>query len=385
MTRTIDQQEPVGRAPPGRARRSGRLKKAGLCVASLAAAICIAEAVVRVLGLGAPVYAPRRFEPQKGIPFTKIEKGPIVYQPNVTFWSVYDPAGDRRGYLGSEGKVVYEINQYGMRGPAVPVEKGPGVFRIVCLGDSITFGEGVRYADTYPAKLGELLSAATPGRRVEVINAGVQGYGTKDEAAFLLLRGLQFKPDVVTLELFLNDAMPYAETIRQNEAMTKDFTLSWPARISRIAEIVERRRQAASLQEEYFKSIRQSFRSEQWSDCRAVLKGLQQVAGEDHFRFIVVVFPVLWDLDGKYPFEDIHAQIAEACREAGCEFVDLLTVYRGRQAQDLWVHPTDQHPNEITHKLAAEAIAKRLTGTRGRRRGARGGERRAGGVGRLVR
>jgi hypothetical protein len=359
MARRIDQREAMGEARPG---QSHLLKKLGLCAGGLVVAICIAEGAVRVLGLGPPVYAPRHFEPQKGIPFTTLENGPIVYQPNVTFWSVYDPAGDQRGYFGPEGRVAYEINQYGMRGPAVPIEKAAGAFRIVCLGDSITFGEGVRYADTYPARLAELMSAAMAGRRVEVIDAGVQAYGTKDEAAFFLLRCLQFKPDVVTLEFFLNDAMPYAETIRQNEAMTRDFTLSWPARISRIGEIVERGRRTASTEEEYFEAIRRSFRSPEWNDCREVLKGLQQVAREERFRLVVVIFPVLWDLDAKYPFEDIHAQIAEACRGAGCEFIDLLGISRGRRAQELWVHPTDQHPNEVAHRLAAAAIGERLRG-----------------------
>ncbi|HVP13463.1 MAG TPA: SGNH/GDSL hydrolase family protein [Phycisphaerae bacterium] len=343
--------------PPGR-RPSKRL---ALLITSLVLAIVGAEAAVRLLRLGPPVYAPHRFEPGGGIPFTRIENGPIVYQPNTVFCSVYDPAGDTRGYLGPDGRIKYEINQYGMRGPALPVEKTPGAYRIICLGDSITFGEGVRYADTYPARMADLLGAAMPGRRVEVINAGVQAYGTKDEAAFFLLRCLRFQPDVVTLGFFLNDATAYAETIRQNEAMTRDLDLSLPARISRIWEIIERRGRTAALQEEYFEAIRRGFQSSEWADCREVLKGLQQVGREDRFRLIVVLFPVLWELDGSYPFQDIHARIAEACRAAGCEFIDLLPAYRGRCAEDLWVHPTDQHPNEVAHGLAAKAIVDYLT------------------------
>lgn len=346
-------------SPPTPTRRSrpARWRRPGLLGASLLVACGLAEVVVRVFHLGPPVYVAHRFEPYAGIPFTQLPRGPIVYQPSKTFWSVYDPAGDRRGYFAADNRVVYEINEHGMRGPARPVQKAPGVFRVLCLGDSITFGEGVRYPDTYPAQLERLLAAATPGRQVEVLDAGVQGYGTKDEAAFYLLRGGQFHPDVVTLGFFLNDAAEFAETICQNEAMTKDAVLSLPARVSRVWEIFERRRYAARLQRDYFDSIRRSFNSPRWAECREVLSGMTQVAREDSFRLVVVLFPVLWDLDAAYPFDDLHALIAAACREAGCEFIDLLEVYRGHRAEDLWVHPTDQHPNEIAHRLAAERIA----------------------------
>lgn len=287
--------------------------------------------------------------------------GPIVYQPNVTFASVYDPACDDRGYLGPDGRIIYHINSLGMRGPEMSLEKPGNGFRVVCLGDSITFGEGVRYEDTYPVLLATMLDKRMPGRSVEVMNAGVQGFGTNDAAVFFLRRGLSFKPDVVTLGFFLNDAMPYEETIRQNEAITDEMTLSGFAQISRIWEVFERSRRAATIQAEYFDSIRASFDAPEWDRCKQILSGLQhEVAEKDGFRFVVVLFPVLYDLDASYPFRDIHAKIEQACKSAGCEFIDLLKVYEGRRAESLWVHPVDQHPNEVAHRLAAESIAAHL-------------------------
>ncbi len=323
----------------------------------LAVGLLLAEGAVRVLRPGPPVCVSRRFEPRAGIPFTRIENGPIAYQANTTFASVYDPGCDVRGYLGGDGRVTYEINEYGMRGPAVRLAKGAEVFRVVCLGDSITFGEGVRYPDTYPARLERLLGPTMPGRRVEVLNAGVQGYGTKEAAAFYLLRCAAFRPDVVILGFFLNDVVDSGETIRQSEAMVKDYVPSLPGRISMIWERLERRRRARRLQQEYFDEIRRSFNSPRWGECKEVLKGLGQVGREDGFSFVVVIFPVMWELNEGYPFRDLHAEVANACGEAGLACLDLLEVYQGRRAEDLWVHPTDQHPNEIAHGLAAERIA----------------------------
>lgn len=323
-------------------------------------AAILAEASVRVFELGPPVYAPRRFEPDAGVPFARIPDGPIAYRPNAVFSSVYDPAGDLRGYLGPSGRITYRINRHGMRGPDRPVEKAAGLFRVVCLGDSITFGEGVRYDDTYPARLEATLSKSRPGRRVEVINAGVQAHGTLDEIAFYLLRCAPFKPDVVTLGFFLNDATSGEETIRRNEARTHAWEPSGFSSISRIWEIVARRRAAARLQAEYFAATRSGFSSERWEACREALRGMERISREDGFRFVVVVFPILWGLDGDYPFEDLHRMIADACRESDIEHVDLLDTFRNRRSESLWVHPTDQHPNEIAHRLAAECIARHL-------------------------
>jgi lysophospholipase L1-like esterase len=331
-----------------------------LATVSILLAISLAESLARLLGLGRPVYAPRRFEPTGSVPFTTLGGQIPVYQPNTTFWSVHDPAGDQRGYFGPKGRVTYRLNRFGIRSPDYEDRKAPGTLRVVCLGDSFTFAEGVHYGDSYAARLENLLARSGQYEHVEVINAGVQAYGTKEAVAFFLLRGRQFEPDIVTLGFVLNDATDFAETVRQNEARTRDVSLSLVGRTSRLWEILERGRRARHLQNEFFETIRRSFRSAKWDECRDLLKGMEQLSREDNFRFVVVLFPIFWELDGDYPFENLHALVAGACRQADCEFIDLLEVYRGRQAQSLWVHPTDQHPNEIAHRLAAERIAEYL-------------------------
>ena len=42
---------------------------------------------------------------------------------------------------------------------------------------------------------------------------------------------------------------------------------------------------------------------------------------------------------------------------AGIPHHRLLGALYGRPEATLWVHPVDHHPNEIAHRLAAEAIA----------------------------
>jgi lysophospholipase L1-like esterase len=346
---------------PQRGRRKN-WKRFLFALGILLATLVFSDLIIRIAGWGPRVYVPRRFLPA-GVPFTFIREGSITipaYQPNVDFSSVYDPKGDERGYLSPDGKITYHINGLGFRGGAIAAEKLPGTFRVVCLGDSLTFGEGVREEDTYPARLEKTLGEAMAGRTVQVLNAGVQGYGTREEVALFFDRCAKLRPDVVTLGFFLNDATPFGETVRQNDERTCELPLSGLARISKIWEIIERRRRAASLQEEFFDTTRRSFDSEAWQIARQLLAMMQAESKKNGFRFIVVLLPMMCGLDGDYPFDDLHARIADACRGAGCEVIDLLPVFRGRRPESLWVHPTDQHPNEIAHELIARSLAEAL-------------------------
>jgi len=93
-----------------------------------------------------------------------------------------------------------------MRNPEVPVERGPNDLRVLCLGDSITFGWGVRYEEAYPTLLAELLRRAQPGREVYVLNSACSGYSAHQGLEMLRRRGLKYRPDVVTIWFGWNDS-----------------------------------------------------------------------------------------------------------------------------------------------------------------------------------
>src|SRR5437867_8997121 len=66
-------------------------------------------------------------------------------------------------------------NGLGLRSPEIAAVKRPGTIRVLCLGDSNTFGIGVAQEETYAARLQALLRGQ--GRaEAEVINAGGGGY-----------------------------------------------------------------------------------------------------------------------------------------------------------------------------------------------------------------
>jgi len=92
----------------------------------------------------------------------------------------------------------YEVrtNAWGFRAPDFQARKAPGVFRILCLGDSSTFGMNVEAEEAYPQILNRLLNELHPGR-FQVLNLGVLGYSSRQGLELIRQEALSFQPDLV--------------------------------------------------------------------------------------------------------------------------------------------------------------------------------------------
>ncbi len=98
--------------------------------------------------------------------------------------------------------------------------KPDGVFRILGLGDSFTYGVGAGYRDTYLRRLERMLNAqAPPGTRVDVVKAGVPRYFTEPERILLETVGVDLDPDLVIVGFVPNDV---ADTVLGIEAIEID-------------------------------------------------------------------------------------------------------------------------------------------------------------------
>lgn len=95
--------------------------------------------------------------------------------------------------------VVVRQNGYGHRGAERSPEKPAGVRRILALGDSFTEAVQVGEDEMFTT----LLERRVPN--LEVLNAGVGGYGTVQQYLYLQSEGLRFQPDTVLLMFYKND------------------------------------------------------------------------------------------------------------------------------------------------------------------------------------
>lgn len=147
------------------------------------------------LFLGVAEWTCRRAETALGVSFFAPPLYPssrfnsfLPYQwrdSNVTNLSYWD-----------DGRVVYQFNQWGLRGPDFPLVTPSGVCRILLLGGTSTFGIGVPEKETISVRLEALLNEKRPGR-FQVINGGLWALSAEEQWAFVKGQGFNFKPEAI--------------------------------------------------------------------------------------------------------------------------------------------------------------------------------------------
>ncbi|MCB9107087.1 MAG: hypothetical protein H6633_22980 [Anaerolineales bacterium] len=162
-----------------------------LIVVGLLAPLLLLEMAIRLVGLAPP--------PQPN---------PSIWEAHPLFgwWHIpYSGGVFHSDYNEFEADV--RVNARGLRDRDIGYDNPDGAFRVLSLADS--FGEAlqVNLDQTYHKQLEGLL-ADSLDQPVEVLNAGVGGWGTDQEAIFYVAEGFRYEPDVVLLAFFIrNDAV----------------------------------------------------------------------------------------------------------------------------------------------------------------------------------
>ncbi|MEO1981936.1 MAG: GDSL-type esterase/lipase family protein, partial [Fuerstiella sp.] len=166
--------------------------------------------------------------------FWRLKPDVTINDPNNTFW---------------QGTVS---NSLGFRCPEFTLKKQPGTLRVVCFGDSSTFGIGARMQDTWPAQLQDMLAEdgnrGTPAspevsgaRRVEVINAGVPGYTSYQGLQHMRQKLDLLDPDIVMASYANNDFWHWDDQTdaQQAERLTKNNNLRGMLMHSRFLQVID--------------------------------------------------------------------------------------------------------------------------------------------------
>jgi len=148
------------------------------------------------------------------------------------------------GGAGVTGSAPVQINNLGLRdGQDYPKSKPPGCFRILVLGDSMTFGKGVLEEQSWPAVLEQDLQKRYPGRCVEVLNAGMTGTDFRLQYQHFARHWQEFGPDLVLVGLSHSSD-------RQQQEYAQVHSPWW----MRLAALVPASRHSALVRRLYYRS-----------------------------------------------------------------------------------------------------------------------------------
>lgn len=130
---------------------------------------------------------------------------PVFYAPDEDLGYVLRPGAE--GWYRKEGAAYVRVNADGLRDREHAREKLPGVVRVAVVGDSyaeaLQVAEGAAFWSVMERALGGC--GAFDGRKVEVINFGVSGYGTAQELITLRKKVWSYSPDIVLLAVTTNN------------------------------------------------------------------------------------------------------------------------------------------------------------------------------------
>ncbi len=245
--------------------------------------------------------------------------------------------------------------------------------RIAIVGDSVTYGAGVQPYDTYGARLEWMLNLNSNVRPVEVHVCARPGTNPDMQAWQELPQALAVNPDLLILGLCLNDAESKKrrdEIKAWRNRMMGQPPPAWLAPLvsrSRLAAWVYGKKEDLRINRAYLEYYRFLYdpQYDGWIRLCDSLRYFHQQCRDRNIPFLVVVFPLISDLRAvPYPFDYVHERIGAFLAGEQIPCMDLRPALLGLDPRRLEVVPrVDPHPDEIAHRIMAEALFDYLLDT----------------------
>lgn len=238
--------------------------------------------------------------------------------------------------------LTYTTNSRGFRDRERTLERPARAFRIACLGDSFTFGQGVRAKDVFTARLEKLLNEHKRDRaaQFEVLNFGLCGYSTEQERLLYEQVVAAYQPQLVLLLMVENDDESFqAEKKRQSEAEAR--------KSKSLFEVVDLARQ-------YHDRVL----GRDFTVCVAEAKRLEAACQANGARLAAVIFRC----HVSPTWESLARTVRDGLAGTSVPVLDLYDAYFPRHPleQLMVFHGVDMHPNELAHQIAADQIERFL-------------------------
>lgn len=243
-------------------------------------------------------------------------------------------------------------------------DKREGTSRMILLGDSFTYGQGIeRVEDRFGDRLEKLIHQAG-FKNSEIYTFAEGGADTGTELRLLSdldRRGLE--ADWLLLVYVLNDIETLVpESVYMIGTIILDTPSNFFLREFYLPNFLYYRVKQFSRPElqNYFGWLQNAYQGAPWKKQSERLDQFRNWCEKRNTKLLVVTFPFLQQLGPNYRFRAAHQTLADYWRQHNVPHLDLLEVFEDTNSGDLIVNRFDSHPNENAHRVAADAIMDRL-------------------------
>ncbi len=284
---------------------------------------------------------------------------------------------------------LFFINSKGLRDGEYKTPKPEGVYRIIILGDSVTFGTEYPSEQTYPKVLEKLLNQKPlTALKPEVLNAGVCAYNALQKFIFLRSKLLDYEPDLVIFQ-FLNDdyyrnavIMPNASSGYRGHAcisIGEYFSLNFPqlgclpkglnrfllknSALYRQINVLLYDRLSKLYPEKYLPDVYKfaGFRelSASIESNKKIFRDFHRLSKTNGFEFVILLFPALKNED------DLDPWIKTECPKLyNFKTINLFNLFKQKGIDLNSLRVTQQglcHLNKAGHLITAQIIYEWLS------------------------
>jgi len=311
-----------------------------------------------------------------GVPFT--EKLPLVRVK----------ADRDAGWVMVPGDVHYtydkqvRLNHLGFRGRDI-APKRDREYRIVALGDSHIYGQGLADEDLITTVLERELNSTAGNCSFNVINMGVRAYSINNELAVLIKFGIPLNPDHVILFFYINDFQGVDIEKRYAAFSDKDWYMfdlsdkpteqiirSWRLRqvfrksalLMWVHDLTMAIGSRNNIENRILRGVLDDEVKERIGFVKDSLEELRQLSREHNFSVTLAVLPVASQALNDYPNELYQSLLKQYAQEHSLDFVDLRQTLRDyyEESGSLPVTPFDGHYDAIGHRVFGMAMLEHL-------------------------
>ncbi len=261
---------------------------------------------------------------------------------------------------------LYTKNHLGLRVDEIAEKPKAGVRRVLLVGDSFTFGQGVADDETLASFL-ELTLNQSVGE-YEVINAGRSNTNLSDHWRFVCDVGQPLAPDLVVVQFYLNDL-----ELRQNDSVEEgllETLMTQMVRRSYVLFALKHRfenlgvsvtKEAATCPAaRWVDSLAQQIHESGpgWMSLCEAIERFATLSQKEDLPIYVVLYP--------HPglqlprMREIHDSVRQRAESAGLPTIDLIDLGTTLSQSERIVGEMDHHPSGTMHRLAAQRIAEAL-------------------------
>lgn len=283
------------------------------------------------------------------MPFETTEDIPYIHKP------------DLKNVL-ARGLTIINTDSLGLRSKISGAQynsKKDDEYRIAIVGDSVTFGQGVKKTkDTFVQILGDILNQKQNAYNIQVFNYGVSAYSVKEMAASLQYRILEVQPNLVIMAIIPNDfdisraasvdRWGYTSNKKLSGFMPKDSIIKRMLRKVRLVYLLRDLNYRWRNKSKYVRDVNSK---EQVPESYSYLKKFKNIAKEHNLLYKILLLPSLGTKFG---------ELSEQLDRDEISFLDLSSLQQEFTQKEFKASQFDAHPSAMVHRMIGEILAEHI-------------------------